>query len=43
MFKFIIGGVILILLFFLLAEPAMTAGKRIAKKFSNIADDVEEE
>lgn len=41
MFKFIVLGAIILLLLFLLAEPAMQAGKRVAKRFKGISDDLE--
>lgn len=41
MLKYVILVTLLILVFFLLAEPAMALGKRISKRFKNIADDVD--
>ena len=43
MFKFIVLGVILILLALVVAEPLMQVGKRISNRFKGIADDLEDE
>jgi hypothetical protein len=41
MFKFVIITVVLLLFGFLLAEPAMQVGKRIANRFKGIAEDLD--
>ncbi len=43
MFKFILIGAVIFLLMLVVAEPALTAGRRIANRIRGIAEDIDDD